>query len=369
MLLAAGGTGGHLFVAEALAHELIARGYTVHLATDGRAARYASGFPAEQTHVIPSATFAGKNPFVLAKALLDLSRGFMRSSALIRRLKPVAVVGFGGYPTLPPLFAASRMDVPTLIHDANAVMGRANRWLSSRVDLVAMGFEGGFEAAGQGEVVVTGNPVRPAILEAAKRPYPDRKANEAFNLLVFGGSQGAQYFGQALPAAIGLIDARTRKLLDIVQQARPEDEASVAATYRDLGVKAEVAPFFADMADRLAAAHLVIARGGAGTVSELAVIGRPAILVPYPYALDHDQKMNAASMAEAGGAWIELQKDLTPQKLAKMIEEAIADPAGLALAAKKAKKAGKPDATQRLADCVERIAAGGKAGDFRGIRT
>ena len=261
------------------------------------------------------------------------------------------------------------MGVPTLIHDANAVMGRANKWLAPRVDKVAMGFAGGFNAAGQGEVVVTGNPVRPAILEAARLAYPARKAGEPFNLLVFGGSQGAQYFSQSIPAAIGLMDVDVRKHIELVQQARPEDEAAVKAAYHELGVKAEVAPFFADMARRLAAAHLVIARGGAGTVSELAVIGRPAILVPYPYALDHDQKMNAASMAEAGGAWIEVQKDLSPERLAKMITDAIADPAGLASAAKKAKKAGKPDATKRLADSIEQIVARGRAKDFKGTNS
>ena len=354
VLLAAGGTGGHLFPAEALAHELVARGYAVHLATDERARQWTGEFPAGETHVIPSATIAGKNPVTLARAGLKLLTGYFSARRLIGRLRPVAVVGFGGYPTLPPLLAARRMGVPTMIHEANAVMGRANRWLAPRVDLIAMGFGGG----GQSGVVVTGNPVRPAILEAAELPYPARKRDDPFDLLVFGGSQGAQYFGQALPEAIRLVAPQTRRLMRIVQQAREEDLAAVSAAYAELGVVFDVATFFSDMAKQLAKAHLVISRAGASTVSELAVIGRPAVLVPYPYALDHDQAMNAEAMEKAGGARIAAQKDLSPARLAEIIEEAVRDPDGLALTAKKAKNTGLPDAAARLADCVARIAGG-----------
>jgi len=363
VLLAAGGTGGHLFPAEALAHELKRRGHAVHLATDGRAERYAAKFPADGVHVVRSATFGSRNPLALLRSLWLLGTGFLQASRLVRRLKPDAAIGFGGYPTLPPMQAALAQGVPAMIHDANAVMGRANRHLAPRVKLVAMGFE----AAGNGRnVVVTGNPVRPAIIEAAKVAYPARAAGEPFRLLVFGGSQGAQYFSQALPAAVELIDPGKRSMLDVVQQARPEDEAQVREAYAALGVKAEIAPFFSDMADRLARAHLVVSRAGASTVSELAVIGRPAILVPYPHALDHDQKMNAKAMADAGGARIELQKDLTPERLARMISEAIADPAGLARAAEKARKTGRPDAAARLAVCVEKLAAGEAAAVLAG---
>lgn len=361
ILLAAGGTGGHLFPAEALAHELAARGHAVHLATDQRAERYAGDFPAERIHIVRAASPTG-SPIAAAGALMALGAGYFEAHGLLGRLRPAAVAGFGGYPTVPPLLAAVHRRVPTLIHDANAVMGRANRLLARWVRLVAMGFE----ATGARNAVVTGNPVRPAMLEAAKMPYPRRRGDEPFNLLVFGGSQGARFFAEAVPPAVARLSAAMRPLVRVVQQARPEDAAAVKAAYGGIGVEAEVAPFFADMAARIAAAHLVISRAGASTVAELSVIGRPAILVPYPHALDHDQVMNARALEQAGGARIELQPSLTPERLAEMLTTAIGGPAALALAAEKAKKTGRPDAAARLADCVEHVAAGGSARDFKG---
>lgn len=360
ILLAAGGTGGHLFPAEALAHELIARGWSVHLATDDRAERYSGTFPAER-HVIASATPSGKNPFALAAAVWTLFRGVRQSRALMNRLKPAAVVGFGGYPTVPPVLAASGMGIPALVHEQNAVLGRANKLLASRAGTVAMGFEGARSGTG---TVVTGNPVRPAVLEAAAAPYPARGKEDPFDLLVFGGSQGAQFFADALPAAIDLLSPAERSRLRVVQQARPEDMERVGEFYRRAGIPAEVAPFFSDMARRIGAAHLVISRAGASTVSELAVIGRPAILVPYPFALDHDQAMNAKAMAEAGGAQIVVQKELSPDRLAQMLASAIGEPERLATMAAAARRTGRPDAAARLADCVEAAVAGrqGKPG-------
>ena len=363
MLLAAGGTGGHLFPAEALAHELVARGYEVHLATDARAAKYSGSFPASEIHYIASATIFGRSPVVLAGAGLALLRGYLQSRRLVRKLWPVTVIGFGGYPTVPPVLAAVHAGVPALIHDSNAVMGRANRLLAPRVGLVAMGFEAGVR---QGKAVITGNPVRPAVIEAAKIAYGRRKAGDPFHLLVFGGSQGAQFFSNAMPEAIALLDEAIRRQLRIVHQARPEDQERVVARYRELGTKAEVAPFFTDLPKRIADAHLVIARGGAGTVGELAVIGRPGILVPLPHAIDQDQQLNAQAMVNAGAAFIEPQKDLTRERLANLLSEAVAEPERLASMAEKAKKTGKPDAAARLADCVEHVAKGGRTNDFEG---
>ncbi len=278
ILLAAGGTGGHLFPAEALAHELAARGGTVDLVTDSRAERYAGKFPARAIHSVSSATLGGRNPLALLRAGWAIWSGFKQSTALINRLKPKAVVGFGGYPTLPPLLAATRSRVPSIIHEQNAVMGRANKALAARVDAIAGGF---LSEAGPftGKIVVTGNPVRPAVIEVATRPYSAPDGGE-FRLLVFGGSQGAQFFSQALPAAIETLRPEHRARLRVTQQARPEDEAQVKAAYAAMGVAAEVSPFFTDMASRMADAHLVISRSGASTVSEVAAIGRPAIFVP-----------------------------------------------------------------------------------------
>lgn len=352
VLLCAGGTGGHLFPAQALAHELAGRGFAAHLATDERAEKFAVGFPGAAIHVVASATFGSKNPLAMAKAAWRLVSGYRQARALIRRLKPRAAVGFGGYPTLPPMLAAAHMGVPTLIHDANAVMGRANRLLAPRVRMVATGFAG---ADAPGGAIVTGNPVRPAILAAADMPYPARNADEPLRLLIFGGSQGAQFFAAVLPQAVAKLDQRRRELLRVTQQARAEDMEDVKAAYRAAGAAAQVAPFFDNMAELLARAHFVICRAGASTVSELAVIGRPALLVPYPYALDHDQALNAAALAANGGAQIAAQAELSPERLGEILRSAIDDPQVLALAAEKAKESGRPDAAALLADCVEKI--------------
>ena len=345
-LLCAGGTGGHLFPAEALAHELIARGWRVELATDRRAERFAAAFPASERHVVEAATIAGRNPLRIARALVTLLGGYRAARAIVTNCD--VAVGFGGYPTLPPMLAALRARVPTVIHEQNAVLGRANRLLAPRVRAVASGFT--LDGA-----IATGNPVRPAVIEAAAIPYD--AGGEPFDLLVFGGSQGAQYLGEVVPKALALLrDDASR--LRVTLQARDEDAASVRAALEAAGAEAEVAPFFADMARRIARAHLVVSRAGASTCSELAVIGRPSVLVPYPHALDHDQAANAAAMVEAGAAEIVLQRDLSAERLAAIVRNAMADPAALAKRAAAARRVGRPDAAARLADLVERTAHG-----------
>lgn len=355
ILLSAGGTGGHLFPAEALACELNAREWEVHLATDSRAERFAGRFPAEAIHTVRSATIGSKNPLALARAFMALWSGFREASALIARLRPQAVVGFGGYPTLPPVFAASRRGVPTIIHEQNAVMGRANKALAPRVTAIAGGFLPDSDIHA-GKIVTTGNPVRPGVIEAAGMPYEPAPADGPFRLLVFGGSQGAQFFSQAIPEAVRLLPEALRGRLRIVQQARAEDEAAVRGAYQDLGIEAEVAPFFDDLARRMAGAHLVISRSGASTVSEIAVIGRPAILVPFPYALDHDQAANAAALASQGGAEVHQQAELSPERLSGLIGEMMAAPERLTQMASAARATGRPQAAALLADLVEAIA-------------
>ncbi|TPK79732.1 undecaprenyldiphospho-muramoylpentapeptide beta-N-acetylglucosaminyltransferase [Mesorhizobium sp. B2-3-14] len=365
ILLAAGGTGGHLFPAEALAHELLDRGWAVHLATDTRAERFAAHFPAAAVHPIQSATLGSKNPFALLGAFWKIWSGVRQASAIIGRVKPEAVVGFGGYPTLPPLYAATRRKVPTLIHEQNAVMGRANRALAGRVDAIAGGFLPQDESAAGAKTVTTGNPVRPAVLEAARTPYAASTGDEPFRLLVFGGSQGAQFFSDAMPGAIALLSDAQRKRLVVTQQARADDVARVKAAYAALGVTVEVSPFFTDMAARIAAAHLVISRSGASTVSEIAVIGRPALLVPYPFALDHDQAANAAALAAAGGGEVHVQSSLSPERIAALLGALIDQPERLATMAAAAKSVGRPDAARLLADLTEAIASRKTVSDFR----
>ncbi|GAB4355780.1 MAG: undecaprenyldiphospho-muramoylpentapeptide beta-N-acetylglucosaminyltransferase [Oricola sp.] len=363
ILISAGGTGGHLFPAEALAHELKARGWSVPLATDERAARYADRFPEDKLHVIKSATPSGKNPIRLIGAVWTLFMGFRQSSALLRFIRPKAVVGFGGYPTVPPLFSASGA-FPTIIHEQNAVMGRANRMLSGRVTAIAGGF---LKAEGPlaDRIVETGNPVRPAVIAASQTPYRAPEKQGPLRLVIFGGSQGARFFSDTVPEAVALMPADLRERLAIVQQARPEDEERVRTRYAELGVEAEVSPFFSDLPEKIAAAHLVISRSGASTVSEIAAIGRPAILVPYPHALDHDQAANAAALEAAGGALVRRQDSLDAEAVSGLLTELFGDPDRLRAMASAARKAGKPEATALLADLVEAIASGQTAAQFK----
>lgn len=357
ILLCAGGTGGHLFPAEALAEELTRRGYAVELMTDARALKYGARFPARAVHSVDAATPTGGSLLAKARAAFVLLRGVWQALRLLRRLRPACVVGFGGYPTVPPLTAAALLRIPAVLHEQNAVMGRANRFLAGRVARVATGFP---QLAGAGadvadRCVFVGNPVRPAVLEAA-RMSPPGFAEGRLRLLVTGGSQGARVMSDVTPAALELLAQDLRARIDLVQQARAEDEARVREAYARLGVNAQVAPFFADLPARMAQAHLVIARAGASTVSELSVVGRASLLVPFPFALDQDQAANAAELARSGAALVIAQSDFTPQRLARELEAVFADPQGLTRRAAAAKSAGVPDAAARLADLVARVA-------------
>ena len=358
ILLAAGGTGGHLFPAEALAAELGRRGHVVELATDERADKYGRAFPARAIHIVSSATFKGRDPLSIARTLFRLARGVRQAWGLMGRLRPAAVVGFGGYPTFPPLFAAQLRGIPTILHEQNAVMGRANRALAERVTRIALSFPSvGLIGDFAKKAVETGNPVRDMVISAARVPYDAPSLEGGFRLLVFGGSQGARFFAEAVPPAIAKLAPELRARLTIVQQARPEDLDGVRAAYASLGVAAEVEPFFIDLPARIAAAHLVVCRSGASSVTELAVIGRPSILVPLPGALDQDQAANAAHLETAGGAWTIRQSELSPERLAEELGKAMTFPEQLAQAADAARAAGRPDAVARLADLVEEVAA------------
>jgi UDP-N-acetylglucosamine--N-acetylmuramyl-(pentapeptide) pyrophosphoryl-undecaprenol N-acetylglucosamine transferase len=357
-LLAAGGTGGHLFPAEAAAVALRKRGAEVALATDTRAVHYGGEFPAAAVHVIPSATLRGGGPLAYARTVGVLTVGMAKAWALLGRVKPSAVVGFGGYPTLPPLFAAAMRGIPTVLHEQNAVMGRANRALAPRVSAIAASFAAValLPEASRPKVTVTGNPVRPNVIAAASTPYAPPRAGEPLRLTVFGGSQGARVMADVVPAAIEQLDPALRARLAIAQQARGEDLLRVREIYSRLGVNAEVAPFFADLPARIAQSHLVVSRSGASTVAELSAIGRPAILVPLPHALDQDQLFNARVLEKAGGATVIEQSAFTPEQAAAELTGLLADPARLTAMATGAKSVGTLDAADRLADLVIRIA-------------
>jgi UDP-N-acetylglucosamine--N-acetylmuramyl-(pentapeptide) pyrophosphoryl-undecaprenol N-acetylglucosamine transferase len=348
-VLAAGGTGGHLFPAEALAGELLERGRPVHLVTDARTEAFAGNRDGIAIHHIRAGRF-DRGPAHAPQALAELAAGVLQARRLLRRLAPAAVIGFGGYPSVPPMLATSSLRLPFLIHEQNAVLGRANRLLAPRARCIATGFPEtrGLRPSDRARMVYTGNPVRPAIL-AAGAEYRTPRPGGPIELLVLGGSQGAHILGAVVPAALALLPATLREALRVSQQARPEDLAAVTRAYADSGIAAETASFFADVPARLSRAQLVIARAGASTVAELAVIGRPALLVPYPHAADDHQTANAQSFAAAGGGWVVNQTDLHADRLAARLENLLGDAATLSEAAQRAAGFGRRDAARQLA--------------------
>jgi UDP-N-acetylglucosamine--N-acetylmuramyl-(pentapeptide) pyrophosphoryl-undecaprenol N-acetylglucosamine transferase len=359
--LCAGGTGGHLFPAEALSHALARRGVEVSLITDLRAIEFTTGFPAQAIHAVPAATPSGKSPLDKLKAGFAIVKGVWKARGLLKQLEPDVVVGFGGYPTVPPLLAATMSGAMTILHEQNAVVGRANRFLSKRVDVIATGFKevGGLSAEAREKCVHVGNPVRMAVVHAALARYRAPEPEGQLRVLVFGGSQGARVMADVVPPAIQQLDPEEQQRLFIVQQARVEDDQRVRSVYQRLGVKHEVSHFFGNLPEQMAAAQLIIARSGASTVAELGVIGRPAILVPLPGALDQDQAANAKSLGDIGAAVVLEQSAFTPNRLAQELREVLADPSKLTASAAQARTAGIPNASDRLADLVIAAARAG----------
>jgi UDP-N-acetylglucosamine--N-acetylmuramyl-(pentapeptide) pyrophosphoryl-undecaprenol N-acetylglucosamine transferase len=360
IVLAAGGTGGHVFPAQALAEALTARGWRIALVTDSRGTAFGESVAGVETHRIRAATFSG-SIFTKLRGLVQLGLGLVQARNLLRRLAPSAAVGFGGYPSVPTMWAATSIRLPTLIHEQNAVLGRANRLLAPRVDRIATSFEHvqGIRADDRGKILLTGNPVRGAITAIATEPYPQRRsADDPLALLVFGGSQGATILSDVVPAAVAALPAQTRQQLRVVQQCRAEDLERVRNAYSAADVQAELAPFFDDMPARLAAAHLVVARAGASTIAEVTSAGRPVLLVPYRHAMDDHQTANARAIETIGSGWMLAEDDFTPDSLASRLQDCLATPDLLTKAAAAALNAGRTNAAGSLADATEALATG-----------
>lgn len=361
IVIAAGGTGGHLFPAEALAAELLRRGERIALMTDARSAAYDSAaFAAADRFVLSGAGLSGRGLRGAATGAMALVAGTAQARRHLDALNPSAVVGFGGYASFPPLAAARLMPAarrPAIVlHEQNAVLGRANRLMARVADLLALSFEGTSNVPAGARVAVVGNPVRPALAALADQPYPTPPEDGALRLLVTGGSQGARVFADVVPPAIAALPEAIRARLLVTQQCRAEDLARTEAAYRAAGVVADLAPFFPDIAGRLATAHLVIARAGASTVAELECAGRPAVLVPLPSAIDDHQNANARALAEADAAWIYPQPAFTPAALSERLAGLFAVPARLAAAAAAAAALARPHAARDLADRVLALA-------------
>ncbi len=358
IVLAAGGTGGHVFPAEALAVELAGRGFRLALVTDARGRAIHVNDRQVDMHRIAAGGIAGKGLWRRVQGVLSLGLGAVQAFGLLGRLAPSAVVGFGGYASFPTMIAAILRGLPTAIHEQNAVLGRANRLLAKRVRRVATSFPAtaGVPAGVAALTARTGMPVRPAVaaarIEAPTRPPT---ADGPFNLFVIGGSQGARIFADVVPAAVARLPEDLRRRLVVVQQCRAEDLERAGAAYRALGIAAELSPFFDDAPQRMAAAHVVISRAGASTVAELAALGRPAILVPYRFAADDHQAANARAVVDAGAGWLMGETDFTPEALAERLARLFADPAALAACAARAAAFARPDAARALADVVAAI--------------
>lgn len=355
VIIAAGGTGGHMFPARAFADEMRARGWKTALISDSRGLRYAGDFPADWKEEVDAASPNFRKPWTVPRAALKINAGIGRARRLMQHHRPALVAGFGGYPAFPALAAARRLGVPIIIHEQNAVLGRVNRQFALHAKLVASGFERLDRLPPGSAHMPLGNPVRAPIIAAAASPYPPTDGE--LTILVTGGSQGSRIIGETVPLAIANhIPAPLRARLHVVQQVREEQYVGVSNVFERAGVRCELAPFFNDMPQRLASAHLVIARSGAGTVSELAVVGRPSILIPLAIAMDDHQSANAEALTSVGAADMILEANVNPKLLGELITARLSDGAELAARAAAAKSAARPEAARELAEMAERIA-------------
>ncbi len=358
-VLAAGGTGGHMIPAHALAAELNSRGHGVLLITDERGARFPGLFENVPVHILPAGRLGG-GPVGWLKAAGSVIKGRGQAKRLYREHRPDAVVGFGGYPAFPSLLAASSMGIPTVLHEQNAVIGRVNRLLAGEAKAIGTAYEeiDRLKPKYQAKAVLVGNPVREEIARLGEMPFPPFDEVAPLKILVTGGSQGATILSQIVPQGLGMLEPSLRRRLQVVQQCRPDDIERVRGQYAQLGIPAELMTYIEDMADKLADCHLMIGRAGASTIAELTAAGRPAILIPFGAATDDHQTANAREMVKAGGARAIRQDNFTPDILARQIEALAMDPVALNNAAGRALSVGRPHAARDLADLVERIGNG-----------
>ncbi len=358
ILISAGGTGGHMSPAAALADDLLSRGYRVELVTDNRGKKFASMFKDIPIHIVKSGT-ARAGIMGKVKGAFSLSFGILHALKLVRSLKPDLVIGFGGYPCVPAVFAAQKFDIPTILHEQNAILGKANAFLAPNAERIALSMPSisGLEGDEKFRAVITGNPVRPEISALHDLDYNPPSDNGKFHILVMGGSLGASIFSDVVPKAMAKLSAPYRSRLDIVQQCRDGDIENARNIYEKAGIKANLVTFIDDVASELKAAHLVIARSGASTVAEVSVAGKPAIYVPYPHHKDQQQKKNAMAIADTGGAWVMVEDNFTPDKLSKKIAIFFQKPETLSNAALNAKSCGKADAAKKLGNLVTAIVA------------
>jgi UDP-N-acetylglucosamine--N-acetylmuramyl-(pentapeptide) pyrophosphoryl-undecaprenol N-acetylglucosamine transferase len=352
IVLAAGGTGGHVFPAEALARELLGRGLRVALFTDLRGGRFSDDLPVAVYRI--RASTLGKGLFGRLHSIAEMGIGVWQARRRLHKMKPAAVVGFGGYPSAPTLYAAAALGIPILLHEQNAVLGRANRVMMNKAKLIATSFPhvAGLKPGTGMRLVQTGNPVRPAFAALRATPYAPVTDDGPMRILVLGGSLGARVFSQVVPQALALMPDHLRRRIVVSQQCRKEDMEAARTAFAAAGVEAELSTFFRDVPERLAQSHLFVGRAGGSTIAELTAIGRPAILVPFPHGHAGEQIANAEAVAEAGGAWLIPEQAFTPEALAVRLESLLALPGSLVKTAAAARAWGTVTAADNLADCV-----------------
>ncbi|MEM1410071.1 MAG: undecaprenyldiphospho-muramoylpentapeptide beta-N-acetylglucosaminyltransferase [Pseudomonadota bacterium] len=352
LALAAGGTGGHMFPAQALAEEAKERGWSILLLTDARGKRYIDGFPADDVVELAAASPSAAGLGAKFRAGITLLGGVRQAGRAMAQFQAQGVVGFGGYPSAPSMLAAQRRKLPTGLHEQNAVLGRANRLAAGQARFLAHGFPVLTRAPSKARLIETGNPVRQAVLDAAATAYADPNGGPV-KIVIFGGSQGASLFARVFPSAFASLPEHPRSRLDIVHQAADADLESAERVYSAAGIRVELAPFFSDLPRRLAESHLVIARSGASTVTELAVIGRPSILIPLKIAMDDHQRVNADVLVDAGAAVRILEDDLAPQGVVDTLTSLLSEPQRLTRMAEAAKGRMVKGAAGKLADLIE----------------
>ncbi|MCB9963795.1 MAG: undecaprenyldiphospho-muramoylpentapeptide beta-N-acetylglucosaminyltransferase [Rhodospirillales bacterium] len=361
ILLSAGGTGGHIMPAIALAQDLVSRGYQVEIVTDPRCRHYKDLYPEIPFHVLSAGTL-GKGLWGKFTGLCRLGWGLLQARSLVRHLKPRVVVGFGGYPSYPAVYAAQKRKIPTIIHEANAILGKANRMLAPGAERIALSWpvtdQTGISEVDSMRVVQTGNPVRSEIAGLFTRPYPALSYDSPMTILVMGGSLGAKIFSTVIPKALAMLPAEQRARLHVIQQCHESDIHTVRQDYHDAGIKARLEVFFKDVPELLAECHLFIGRSGASTVTEMTAAGRPAIFVPYPHHADQQQLRNAEAIANEGGAWVIPEKAFTAEALLPRIETFLQHPEILFEAAEASRACGKPDAARKLGNLVMALASG-----------
>lgn len=355
-IVTTGGSGGHIFPAEAISQALIGKGFDVVFVTDKRGKAF-QGLKGVKVYNLMAEHVMGRSFFGKIVGAFKLYCGAVQALFLLKKLKPAVVVGVGGYASLPAVLAAHLWHIPVVLHEQNAVLGRANRVLAHNTRLIALSFEPTLRVPNDIRTVLVGMPARTDVLARANAPYP--LTDDGFRLLIFGGSQGASFFSKRLPEAFKLLPAEVTAKMHVTAQVRAEDMEKTQELYKGIPFKSvTLKSFFDNMPELIEKSHLIIGRAGASTITEAAIIGRPAILIPLPSSADNHQMENAKRFSDAGAGWLMSEGNYEPEKFAARLAQMVGEPEILYQAGTQAHKIALPDAAEKMADVVADIAKG-----------